>query len=60
LEDYNVDFSKHIILLMFKSNDVLINFSHVTKFRKSENSLCVLTEPAVELYQIFGIRCSRT
>jgi hypothetical protein len=45
---------------MFNSNDALNSFSPVTKFRKSESSLCVLTEAAVELYQIFGIHCSRT
>jgi len=33
---------------MFKCNDVLSGFSHVSKFRKSEGSLCVLTEAAFD------------
>jgi len=45
---------------MFKCNDVLSGFSHVSKFRKSEGSLCVLTEAAFELYQMFGIHFSHT
>jgi len=55
-----IDFSRHIILLMFKYNDVLNSFSYISKFSKSEGSLCVLTKPAVKLYQIFGIHCSHT